>query len=201
MQDSGGDSALSWAVDKNHRHVVDMLVSREDLEPSHKHVAAVTSHLTQSVHNTLADVGQAVLAALDTLRPKLGLWLLKQKLKDLEEAELIEKILVMAVRKCAEAIVDFLVQHSSVNLNVLDEDEPLLIRAANRKVHSSTAGYVDIVRSLISSTSCDVNVTGISGKTALFVACEYGNQAMVAVLLSHTDTRAGVASSDDHLFQ
>ena len=192
-------------MDHNHRRVVDMLLDHEMLELSLTHVNALNIHLTQSDINNLGSVGQAVIAALENLRPKVGLWLLKQRLLAIEQSgnytELMEKILVTAVRRGAAAIVDFLVKHSSVNVNILDQNEPLLIRAANRKVHSSTAGYVDIVRSLISSTSCDVNVKGISGKTALAIACEQGNQAMVAVLLSHTDTRAGVASSDDHLFQ
>ena len=198
LQDSGGDSALVWAVDKNHGRVVDLLVDHSQLELSQKHLAAVISHLTQSGINNLGDVGLAVTTALDTLRPKVGLWLLRQKLKDLEEAgnykALIEKILATAVRRGAVDVVEFLVSHSSVNVNILDQNEPLLIIAADMK--PSAAGYVDIVRSLL-SRSCHVNVKGTSGNTALARACDRGNQAMVEVLLSHAEVEVNTAGEDD----
>ena len=142
LQDTGGDSALVWAVDKNQGRVVDLLVEHSKLELSQKHLAAVISHLTQSGVNNLGDVGLAVTSALDTLRPKVGLWLLRQKLQDLEEAgnykALIEKILATAVRRGAVAAVEFLVTNSSVDVNILDQNEPLLIIAADMNPSSST---------------------------------------------------------------
>ena len=198
LQDAGGDSALVWAVDKNQDGVVDLLVDHSQLELSEKHLAAVTSHLTQSGLNNLADLGLAVIIALENLRPKLALWLLTQKIRDLEEAgdcqELIEKILVSAVRRDAGAVVDCLVTNSSVNVNILDQEEPLLIRAADMK--PSATGYLDIVRSLISSSTCQVNVKGSSGNTALARACDRGNTAMVAVLLSHPEVEVNLAGED-----
>ena len=187
-------------MDKNHSHVVDMLVDDSRLELSKKHVSAVISHLTQSGVNNLADGGRAVTIALDTLRPRLGLWLLRQKIQDLEKAgnhkELIEKILATAVKRGAVAVVEFLVKHSSVSVNILDQKEPLLIIAADMIPSPSTAGYVDIVRFLL-SRSCDVNVKGSSGNTALARACDRGNQAMVEVLLSHAEVEVNKAGEDD----
>ena len=178
--------------------MVDLLLDQSMLELSQKHLAAVTSHLTQSGLYKLADVGLAVTNALENRRPKTGLWLLRQKIKDLEEAgnckELIENILITAVRRGAGAVVDCLVTHSSVNVNILDQEEPLLIRAADTK--PSAAGYVDVVRSLISK-SCQVNVKGSSGNTALARACDRGNEAMVAVLLSHPEVEVNTAGEDD----
>ena len=198
LQDTGGDSALVWAVDKSQARVVDLLVDHSQLELSQKHLAAVISHLTQSAVFKLADVGLAVTTALENLRPKLALWLLRQKIEDLEKdgnfKELIEKILVTAVRRGAGAVVDCLVTNSSVNVNILDQEEPLLIRAADMK--PSAAGYLDIVRSLISSSTCQVNVKGSSGNTALARACDRGNTAMVDVLLSHPEVEVNLAGED-----
>ena len=186
-KDTGGDSALVWAVDKNQGRVVDLLLNQEVLEPSPLHVASVTFHLTGSGAHNLGNVCLAVSTALNNRRHKLGLWLLKQRIRAIEEdgnfTEHIENILVTAVSRGAKAIVDFLVRNSRVNLNILDDDEPLLIRAVDK----IAGGYVDIVRSLISSTSCDINVRGSTGKTALSVSCSQGNEAMVAVLLSHPE--------------
>ena len=178
-------------MDKNNGHVVDLLLERRELEVSQKHLNALTSHLTQSGLNNLADVGQAVITALENRRTKVGLWLLKEKIKDLEKdgvhRDIMEKILVTAVRRGVVAMVELLVKNSSVNVNILDQKEPLLIIAADMKPQPSAAGYVDIVRSLISSSTCDVNVKGSSGNTALALACDRGNSAMVAVLLSHPE--------------
>ena len=200
MQDAGGDSALVWAVDKNHGRVVNMLLEHHSLQPSQKHVRAVTCHFTQSGINNLADVCVAVIKALEDLRLKVGLWLLQQRIKSIEEegnlTELIEKILILAVRKGAVAIVDFLVKHSSVNVNILDQSEPLIIVAANRRQQPSSRGYRDIVRSLLSK-SCDVNRKGSGGNTALARACDQGNQAMVALLLSHPEVDVNTVGEDE----
>ena len=186
-------------MDKSQARVVDLLVDHSQLELSQKHLAAVISHLTQSAVFKLADVGLAVTTALENLRPKLALWLLRQKIEDLEKdgnfKELIEKILVTAVRRGAGAVVDCLVTNSSVNVNILDQEEPLLIRAADMK--PSATGYLDIVRSLISSSTCQVNVKGSSGNTALARACDRGNTAMVAVLLSHPEVEVNTAGEDE----
>ena len=198
MQDAGGDSALVWAVDKNHGRVVNMLLEHHSLQPSQKHVRAVTCHFTQSGFNNLADVCVAVIKALEDLRLKVGLWLLQQRIKSIEEegnlTELIEKILILAVRKGAVAIVDFLVKHSSVNVNILDQSEPLIIVAARQQ--PSSRGYRDIVRSLLSK-SCDVNRKGSGGNTALARACDQGNQAMVALLLSHPEVDVNTVGEDE----
>ena len=200
MQDIGGDSALVWAVDKNHGRVVNMLLEHPSLQPSQKNVRVVTCHLTQSGINNLADVCVAVIKAMEDLRPKVGLWLLQQRIKSIEEegnhTELIEKILILAVRKGAVDIVDFLVKHSSVNVNILDESEPLIIVAANRRQQPSSRGYLDIVRSLLSK-SCDVNMKGSEGNTALARACDQGNQAMVELLLSHLEVDVNTVGEDE----
>ena len=200
VQDAGGDSALVWAVDKNHSRVVNMLLDRQDLEPSQKHVAVVTCHLTQTGLPNLSDVCFAIINALENNRPKVGLWLLQQRIMRIEEAgtfsKHIENILILAVRMGAVTIVDYLVKHSGVDVNILDNSEPLLVVAADRRHQPSTRGYVDIVRSLI-SRSCDVNRKGSLGNTALARACDRGNHAIVAVLLSHPEIDVNTVGEED----
>ena len=199
-QDAGGDSALVWAVDKGHIRVVNLLLEQQSLEASQKHVKVVACHFTQSVITNMGDVCFAVIKALEDLRVQVGLWLLQQRIKSIEEEgncrELIETILILAVRKGAVAIVDYLVKHSGVNVNILDQNEPLIIVAANRRQQPSSRGYLDIVSSLLSK-SCDVNMKGSGGNTALARACDQGNQAMVAKLLSHPEVDVNTVGEDE----
>ena len=84
-------------------------------KPRDKKAPALSCYDENFNLNLLSDLDNvclAVITALNDRRPKVGLWLLKQRIQAIEQTGiytvLLENILITAVRRGAEAIVDFL---------------------------------------------------------------------------------------------
>ena len=154
--------------------------------------------MTDSLMKSSSDVLSAIFVALDRGKPSLGFWLLKQRLQQIEEDETnskqLEQLLIQAVREEATDIAVYLVENSKVNVNIEDKNDALIILAANGK----SGGSVDIVKSLIKSKGCNVNVKGSTGNTALMKACDNGSQEIAMALLSHPLTDVNMVGEEDN---
>ena len=189
LKDEGGDTALVWALDKNHMDVVEMLTKVESLEGNDINVIALTGCLNGSPAKS-KDVLEAVTRSLQMGKPRVGLWLLKHRLKMIEDANmtLLEHLLIQAVREELKDIAVYLVENSRVDLNVGDKNDALIILASNGKSEAS----VEIVKALVRSGRCNLNSVGSNGNTALLRACDNGNQEIALALLSKPETEINV---------
>ena len=185
LKDEGGDTALVWALDKNHMDVAEMLTEVESLEGNDINVMSLTGCLNGSPAKS-RDVLEAVTRSLQMGKPRIGLWLLKQRLKTIEDANmtLLEQLLVNAVKEEVKDIAVYLVENSRVDLNTGDKNDALIILASNGQSEDSE----DIVKALVRSGRCNLNSVGSSGNTALLRACDNGNQEIALALLSKPET-------------
>ena len=183
-------------MDKSHGRVVDMLLNQEVLEPSPRHVVAVTSHLTQSNIHNLGNVCLAVSTALKNRRPKVGLWLLKQRIRAIEQAGnytmFIEIILITAVSRGEEAIVDFLLKHSSVDVNILD------IQGKSALILAGELGHQGIVKRLLEHPGVEINIKDVDGFTGLIWAADNGHVEAVTEFLKAPEIDVNAVDLDGH---
>ncbi|KAL7812110.1 hypothetical protein V8C44DRAFT_364804 [Trichoderma aethiopicum] len=165
----GGRTALSWAAERGHAAVVNVLLAHNNVLVNHRDREGKTP-MCWAAEKGHEDVVIALLTHKD----------IEAFLQDGQA----RTPLSLAAENGHEAVVRILVKRNVVVVNHQDnEGKTALLWAAEK-------GHEGVVTELLSHYYIDPNLGDHSGRTPLSLAVEQGHDAMVKLLLSHRLVKA-----------
>ena len=206
IKDWSDVTPLSWAVDRGHEQVVNLLMTREDVDPNARERNGRTPLVVAAINGNIAIV--KLLLACENIELNS-----KDELKAFQEWSLLSKRLYKDQNGLQ--ILKLLLACEDIDFNVLGSHfkTPLMMAIRHKSVgglqlflarediqvnakdgfggpalHLAVIYYsVEVMRLLLAREDIQVNVTDNQGSTALHVAAAYSKFEAVQLLLARDD--------------